>query len=86
MTFFVGHKEKNTYNCGLNIKNFPEKVHIPEHVKFCAPKESMYTIYDEHKGSNKSKFFVYSETVLEVVKEYKHKFPEMIAACEAMVF
>ena len=69
--FFVGHNQKQAYNCGLNIKNFPERVHIPDHVKFCVPKESKYTIYDEgQKLSDNKKFFVYSKTVLEVLKEY----------------
>lgn len=42
-----GKEDRQVVDCGLNIKNFTKKVHVPDFVRFVAQGSSANTIYDD---------------------------------------
>jgi hypothetical protein len=42
-----GKEDRQVVDCGLNIKNFTKKVHIPDYVRFVAQDSAANNIYDE---------------------------------------
>ena len=40
-------EERQVVDIGLNIKNYTQKVHVVEYVRFVAPHQAANTIYDE---------------------------------------
>jgi hypothetical protein len=82
-----GKDDRQVVDCGLNIKNFTKKVHVPDYVRFVAQGSSANTIYDDfnhnqHARGSKHirKHWEYSQECLEIIEEYATTYPEIIVA------
>lgn len=84
-----GKEDRQVVDCGMNIKNFTKKVHIPDYVRFVAQHSAASNIYDEfehnqHARGSKHirKHWEYSNECCGIIAEYCQKFPEIIVAIQ----
>jgi len=89
-SFMVKYKSPETrdrvlVDIGLNIKSWKTKQHVPGFVRFAAT-QSAVNVADEFTGKNYQRagrhvrpHWQYSFDLVDILREYKQKFPEVFA-------
>lgn len=72
-----GKEERQVVDCGLNIKNFTKKVHVPDYVRFVSADKASNNIYDEFEHNQHArgakhirKHWEYSQECVAIIAEY----------------
>lgn len=83
-----GSGDRVMIDLGLNVKNWSKRLHVPRYVRFITSQEKAVAnqhdgmVHNAHsKGGKKTRsHWEYSAELVEILKEYKEKFPEVFVA------